>query len=310
MFRYLVLRCLYAVFLLFGVVTIVFFLSRLSGDPALLFLGPQAIPSEIAAYKASMGLDQPLPVQYGRFVGSVLHGDFGHSIRQGDPAFGLVLSKLPASLELVSVAALIALLIAVPAGTLSAVKRGTAIDTCASIVALFGHSFPPFWLGLMLILLLGTQLKLLPPSGFQGPQYLIMPGLTLGLGMAAILTRLLRSNLVDVLGQDYVRTSRAKGLKEQTVLLGHALKNALIPLVTVFGLQLVTTIAGASVVETVFSYPGMGRLALTAIDQRDYPVVEAFVFTIGVLQVAVSLVVDIMYTYLDPRVTLTQGVTR
>jgi peptide/nickel transport system permease protein len=294
----------YAVFVLFGVVTIVFFLSRLSGDPALLFLGPQATPADVAAYKASMGLDQSLPVQYAIFLAGAVRGDFGHSIRQGDPALLLVLSRLPASLALVGVSAAIGLCLAIPAGILAAVRRGTLVDLGASVVALFGQSFPQFWLGLMLVLLLGVQFKLLPPSGFAGPQYLLMPGLTLGVGMAAVLTRLLRSNLIDVLGQDYIRTSRAKGLREQAVLVRHAMKNALLPTVTIFGLQLVGLIGSAAIVETVFSYPGMGRLAVQAIGQRDYPIVQAFVFTVGVLQVAMTLVVDMVYMYLDPRVRL------
>jgi peptide/nickel transport system permease protein len=297
----------YAVFVLFGVITIVFFLSRLSGDPALLFLGPQATAADIAVYKASMGLDQPLPVQYAIFVAGAVRGDFGHSIRQGDPALLLVVSRLPASLALVAVSALIGLGLALPAGIVSALRRGTAVDLTASVVALFGQSFPQFWLGLMLVLLLGVQLKVLPPSGAGGPQYLVMPGLTLGLGMAAVLTRLLRSNLIDVLGQDYIRTGRAKGLREQAVLVRHALKNALLPSVTIFGLQLVGLIGSAAIVETVFSYPGMGRLALQAIGQRDYPIVQAFVFTVGVLQVTMTLVVDVVYTYLDPRVRLVEG---
>jgi peptide/nickel transport system permease protein len=302
--RYLLFRCLYAVAVLFGVVTIVFFLSRLSGDPAQLFLGPQATPEDVATFRASAGLDRPLPVQYGLFLAGAVHGDFGRSIRQGDPALQLVLQRLPASLALVGVATCIGLMLAVPAGILSAVHRGSAVDVSASVVALFGQSFPQFWLGLMLVLLLGVQLKLLPPSGFEGPQYLLMPGLTLGLGMAAVLARLLRSNLIDVLHQDYIRTGRAKGLREQRVLLRHALRNALLPTVTILGLQLVGLISGAAIVETVFGYPGMGRLALQAIGQRDYPIVQAFVFTIGVLQVLMTLMVDVLYTYLDPRVRL------
>jgi len=299
---YLAIRAAYAVLVVLGVTTIVFGVMRLSGDPALLFLPASATPQDIAVYKAARGLDQPLPVQYAVFVANAARGDFGVSLRYEEPALPLVLSRLPATLALGAVAALIALLVAVPVALVSALRKGTVLDTAAMMAALFGQSFPQFWLGLMLILVFAVQLKLFPPSGQGGLQHLVLPGLTLGLGMAAVLARLLRSNLIDVLNQDYIRTGRAKGLSEYAVVARHALKNAALPSVTMFGLQLAGLIGNAVIVEWVFGYPGVGRLALQAIGQRDFPIVQAFVFVVGVTYVLLNLVVDVLYTYLDPRI--------
>ncbi|HEX6512247.1 MAG TPA: ABC transporter permease [Chloroflexota bacterium] len=289
---------------LVGVLTIVFFLMRLTGDPALLFLPAQATPQDVAIYKAAHGLDRPLPVQYGYFLADAARGDFGRSLRFGEPALGLVLSRLPASLLLAGCAAVVGLALAAPLGIVAALRRGRAADSVAMLGALLGQSFPQFWLGLMLILLLAVRVRAFPPSGAGGIQFLVLPSLTLGLAMAALLARLLRANLIDVLGQDYIRTGRAKGLARSRVVARHALKNATLPSLTVFGLQLGLLISNAVVVEFVFGYPGMGRLALTAINQRDYPVVLAFIFVVGLVYAGLNLVVDVLYTWLDPRIRL------
>ena len=304
MFRYLALRCAYAAVVLLCVATIVFFLMRLKGDPALLFLPGSATPDDVAIYKAAHGLDKSLPVQYGFFLASMLHGDFGTSLRYGEPSLQLVFERLPYTLLLAAAAAIIGLILAVPLAIVAAVHKGSTADTLAMLVSLFGQSFPQFWLGLMLILLLAVRIKAFPPSGAGDIRNLVLPALTLGLGVAAIVARLLRANLIEVLSQDYVRTGRAKGLAEAPLLLRHALKNAALPSMTVFGLQLAALISNAIVVEFVFGWPGIGRLALTAIGQRDYPVVEAFVFVTGGVYVLLNLIVDLLYSWLDPRIRL------
>jgi peptide/nickel transport system permease protein len=276
----------------------------LTGDPALLFLPAQATPEDVAIYKHAHGFDRPLPVQYGYFLADAARGDFGRSLRFGEPALGLVLSRLPATLELAGCAAVVGLVFALPLGTIAALRRGSLADTLAMLGALFGQSFPQFWLGLMLILLLAVRFKLFPPSGSGGIQFLVLPSLTLGLALAALLARLLRANLIDVLGQDYIRTGRAKGLSAWAVLHRHAFKNAALPSLTVFGLQLGLLISNAVVVEFVFGYPGVGRLALTAINQRDYPVVLAFIFVVGLVYALLNLAVDLLYTWFDPRIRL------
>jgi peptide/nickel transport system permease protein len=290
---------------LVGVLTIVFFLMRLSGDPALLFLPAQATAQDVAVYKRVHGLDRSLPVQYGYFLADAAHGDFGRSLRFEEPALPLVLSRLPATLLLAGSSALVGLAIAIPLGIVAALRRGRAADTLAMVAALLGQSFPQFWLGLMLILLLAVRVKAFPPSGAGGLQHLVLPSLTLGLALAALLARLLRANLIEVLAQDYIRTGRAKGLSPRQVVRRHALKNAALPSLTVLGLQLGLLISNAVVVEFVFGYPGIGRLALTAINQRDYPVVLAFIFVVGLIYAVLNLVVDLLYTWLDPRVRLT-----
>jgi len=289
---------------LVGVLTIVFFLMRLSGDPALLFLPAQATADDVAIYKRAHGLDRPLPVQYAYFLSEAARGDFGRSLRFGEPALPLVLSRLPATLTLAACASVVGLALAVPLGIIAALRKGRLADTLAMLAALLGQSFPQFWLGLMLILLLAVRVKAFPPSGAGGIRFLVLPSLTLGLALAALLARLLRANLIDVLGQDYIRTGRAKGLALRQVIRRHAFKNAALPSLTVFGLQLGLLISNAVVVEFVFGYPGIGRLALTAINQRDYPIVLAFIFVVGLIYALLNLLVDLLYTWLDPRIRL------
>ena len=294
---------------LLGVLTIVFFLMRLSGDPALLFLPAQATPQDVAVYRHAHGLDRPLPVQYGWFLADAVRGDFGRSLRFEEPALPLVLSRLPATLLLAGCASLVGLALAVPLGTVAALRKGRLADSLAMLGALLGQSFPQFWLGLMLILLLAVRVRAFPPSGFGGVRFLVLPSLTLGLAVAALLARLLRANLIEALGQDYVRTGRAKGLALSQVVRRHAFKNAALPSLTVFGLQLGLLISNAVVVEFVFGYPGIGRLALAAINQRDYPVVLAFIFVVGLIYALLNLIVDLLYTWLDPRIRLTGALT-
>lgn len=288
---------------MWGVSIIAFALTHLSGDPAALLLPPSATLEDIAVFRHAQGLDRPLPVQYADFLGHAVRGDFGMSIRQGQPALGLVLGRLPATLELSAAALVLALVIAIPLGIGAAVRRGSAVDQGSLLLSLLGQSFPVFWLGIILIILFAEDLQWLPASGRGDLKHLILPAVTLSLYTIAIVTRLLRSSLIDVLSADFIRTARGKGLGERAILVGHALKNAALPVVTVVGLQAGTLLGGAVITEEVFAYPGMGRLALQAIANRDFPVVQAFVVVMAVLITAINLGVDLLYARLDPRVT-------
>ena len=288
---------------MWGVSVIAFALTHLSGDPAALLLPPSATLEDIAVFRHAQGLDRPLPIQYLDFLGHAVRGDFCASIRQGRPALELVLDRLPATLELSAAALVLALVIAVPLGIAAAVRRGSAIDQSSLLLSLLGQSFPVFWLGIILIILFAEDLNWLPASGRGDLKHLVLPAITLSLYTIAIVTRLLRSSLIDVLSGDFIRTARGKGLGERAVLVGHALKNAALPVVTVVGLQAGTLLGGAVVTEEVFAYPGMGRLALQAIANRDFPVVQAFVVVMAVLITAINLGVDLLYARLDPRVT-------
>jgi ABC-type dipeptide/oligopeptide/nickel transport system permease component len=304
MLSFIVRRLGQSVFVLLGVTVGAFLLVHLSGDPIKLMLPFDATPEQIAATRAYYGLDEPLPVQYGRFLAHAAQGDFGQSLRGNQPALGLVLERLPATALLAMTALGLALLVAFPVGILAALRPHTLQDQGAMLFALFGQSTPVFWLGIMLILLFSVQLRLLPTGGSGGPQYLVLPAITLGLYSAARTARLVRSGMLEVLAEDYVRTGRAKGLRPRSLLLGHALRNALIPVVTVVGLDLATLLGGAVITETIFGWPGVGRLAVQAIQQRDYPVVQAAVFVVASGYVVLNLAVDALYAYLDPRIRL------
>lgn len=306
--RYLIRRFLYAIVVLFGVTLLVFFTLRLTGDPVqLLMQAGNPSKEDIAALRRAMHLDQPLYLQYFSFVGHAVRGDFGQSLRYKTPAFGEVMSRMPATLELAVAGYLFALLIAVPTGILSAVHRGGFVDFLSRLASLIGVSFPGFWLGLMLILLFGVRLRWLPVSGRgeglgDNLKTLIMPAVTLGVGYAATLSRLLRSSMLDVLHADYIRTARAKGLRDGTVLVRHALRNALIPVVTLAGLQIGFLLGGAVIVEVVFSWPGVGQLTVDAINNRDYPIVQTAVTMLAIVLILANLLVDLLYTVLDPRI--------
>jgi peptide/nickel transport system permease protein len=301
---YLLRRLAQSVLVLLGVSFVVFFILYLTGDPALLLLPPDATAEDIRKFREDMGFNDPFIVQYGRFLGGALRGDFGQSVRHGEPAFPLVLERLPATFQLSGAALLVALLLAIPAGVVSAVRRNTAIDYIATVVALLGQSMPTFWLGIMLILIFSVQFNLLPSSGRGGLEHLVLPAVTLGLFTTARITRLTRSGMLEVLNQDYVRTARAKGVSGRPIVWKHAFKNAAIPIVTIVGIELGTLLGGSVITETIFAWPGVGRLSVQAIYNRDYPVVQAAVFLLASTFVLVNLVVDLLYTYLDPRIRL------
>jgi peptide/nickel transport system permease protein len=301
---YLFRRLLQSLLVLFGVSCVVFFILYLTGDPALVLLPPDASAEDVIRFREVMGFNDPFIVQYGRFLAGALRGNFGQSIRHGEPAFDLVIERMPATFELAGAGLLIALCLAIPAGIISAVRRNTLADYVATVVALLGQSMPTFWLGIMLILVFSVQFNLLPSSGRGGLQHLILPAVTLGLFTTARITRLTRSGMLEVLNQDYIRTARAKGVSNQPVVWKHALKNAAIPIVTIVGIELGTLLGGSVITETIFAWPGVGRLSVQAIYNRDYPVVQAAVFLLATTFVLVNLLVDVIYTYLDPRIRL------
>jgi ABC-type dipeptide/oligopeptide/nickel transport system permease component len=302
LFTFLGTRLLRALVALWLVSTIVFVVMRLSGDPVPLLLPPDAPRSEYARLARELGLDRPLPVQYAVFLGNVLRGDFGRSLHFREPAMRVVVGYLPATLELGLTAFTLAVVVAVPVGMLSAVKRNSLLDQAAMGVALVGQSAPTFFLGILFILLLSLQAGWLPTSGRGGWAHLVLPALTLGAFSMASIARLTRSSVLEVLRQDYVRTARAKGVSEWLVVAKHTFRNAAVPIVTITGLQFGTLLGGAVVTETVFAWPGIGRLAIQSIYNRDYPIVQAVVFLSAVLFILLNLLIDVVYGVLDPRI--------
>jgi len=301
---YVARRLAQSLIVLLGISIVVFVILHLTGDPTLLMLPPDASAEEVARFRRAMGFDDPLPLQYWRFLRGVLQGNFGNSLRHDEPALALVFERMPATLELTAVALGVALVLAIPAGIVSALSRNTALDYVSTVTALVGQAMPTFWLGIMLILVFSVGLQMLPSSGRGGLTHLILPALTLGLFTSARTMRLTRSALLEVLGQDYVRTARAKGVAERGVVWKHALRNAAIPVITIVGLELGTLLGGAVITETIFAWPGVGRLSVQAIYNRDYPLVQASVFVLASIFVLVNLAVDLVYTYLDPRIRL------
>jgi ABC-type dipeptide/oligopeptide/nickel transport system permease component len=299
---YLLRRGWQSILVLLGVSVVVFLILHLTGDPALLLLPPDASAEDVTKFRESMGFNDPVAVQYVRFLKGALRGNFGESLRHGEPAMALVLERLPATFELAGSGLVIALCLAIPAGIVSAVRRNTAVDYVSTVVALLGQAMPTFWLGIMLILIFSVRLNWLPSSGRGDLEHLILPAITLGLFTTARITRLTRSGMLEVLGQDYIRTARAKGVSESPVVWKHALKNASIPIVTIVGIELGTLLGGSVITETIFAWPGVGRLSVQAIFNRDYPVVQSAVFVLASTFVAVNFLVDIVYTYLDPRI--------
>lgn len=296
-------RLLQSIVVVWGVSVLVFFLLRLApGDPVTLLLVESASPEQIAAAKAKWGLDKPILVQYAVFLGRALQGDLGDSLFFQQPAIEVLMERMPATLQLSAAALLFSLGVAIPIGMLSALKRDSFWDYLGTGLAMIGQALPPYWLGIMLILLFSVSLGWFPTSGRGTLRHLVLPAITLGSVLMALITRLVRSGMLDVLNEDYVRTARAKGLRERAVIIRHALRNILIPLVTVIGLQLGALFGGAVITESIFAWPGVGRLALQSINARDYPMVQASVLVISVVYVFLNLAVDLFYVYLDPRI--------
>jgi len=302
---YIAGRLAAAVLVIVGVSVVSFALTFLTGDPAEIMLPPGATAAQIEKFRVEWGFADPLPVQYWRFLKRAVHGDFGVSLRHGQSSLPLIAARLPATLQLTVTAMLLAIVLAVPLGVLAATHRGGPVDLLAMGVALVGQSVPNFWLAIMMILLFAVSWGLLPTSGRGGVAHVVMPAAAIAINLMALLTRLVRSTMIEMLSEDYVRTARAKGLREVLVTSRHALPNALIPLVTVIGLQFGYILGGAVVIETIFTWPGVGLFTIQAILNRDYPVVQAAVFILATGVVLINLAVDLLYVWLDPRIRVT-----
>src|SRR4030095_11095818 len=302
MWRFLIGRVLQTALSMLVVISIVFVLTRLSGNPVHLLLDVNASDRDQQILMHHLGLDKPLPVQYAIYVTNVLRGDFGNSVLTRRPVTEHIWERLPATVELGFVAMFLSVLIGVPLGMYSAVRRGRPLDTAARIFAVLGQSMPAFWLGLMLILFFGVVLGVLPAGGRGAFHHLILPAFTLGYFTSAAILRLTRSAMLEVLGSDYIKFARLKGLHEQVVLWKHGLKNALLPVVTFAVMLFVQSLGGAVVTETVFAWPGLGRLILESIATRDYPIVQAGVLVLSGLYLTGNLLVDFLYGYLNPRI--------
>ncbi len=303
MFQYIVRRLLLVIPTVLTVVTLVFFLFRLvPGDTARLIAGEAATEQDLQQIRIQLGLDQPLPVQYVRYLGDLAHGDMGQSMLYHKPVLGEIALRLPATLALSAAAILLAVILGVSTGIISAVKRNTIWDYLAAGLAVGGVAFPNFWLALLLIIAFAVWLRWLPTAGFSGPASLILPAVALAVRLVAIISRLTRSSLLEVIHNDYVRTARAKGLREQRVLWIHAMRNALIPVLTIIGLQLGSLLGGAVVIETIFSWPGIGALMILALRNRDYTMVQGITIVFAILFLIINLITDVAYAWLDPRV--------
>lgn len=302
--RYLLERMLLLLPTLLGAVTLVFILIHVvPGDPVEAMLGETATSADKAALARDLGLDQPLVIQYVHFLAGLAHGDLGRSLYNEASVADLILRRFPATLELSLAAMTIALLISFPLGVLAAARRGCAADRAALLFSLLGIAMPNFWLGPLLMIAFSIDLGWLPVSGRGGISSLVLPALTLGMAMAAILTRMIRSGLIEAMREDYIRTARAKGVGETRIWLKHALRNSLISVITIAGLQFGSLLAGAIITESIFSWPGLGRLTLQAIQTRDYPLVQGCVLTIVISYLIVNLLTDIAYRVVDPRIS-------
>lgn len=298
---YLVHRLALSAIAMLGVITIVFILLHVSGDPASLLVTQDATLQDMERIRQAYGLDRPLSVQYARFIERVIRGDLGYSYRQGLPVTELIFDRIGATFRLALASLAVAIVLGVALGMAAAVRRGSGVDTAAMTVALLGTSMPSFWFGLLLIIVFGVKLGWLPVSGYGGLDHLVMPALVLGGFYAAQVGRLTRTSLLEVLAQDYIRTGQAKGLRPRTVLFRHALRNAALPVLTVLGLSFGQMLGGAIVVESIFAWPGMGRLAVQAVLGRDFPVVQGVTIVGAAVFLAVNLTVDLIYGWVDPR---------
>lgn len=311
MTAYIIRRLIHSIFIVWGVATLVFFgLRAIPGDPVVQFLGAEYTPEAAEALEHKLGLDQPVYVQYFKWMGSMLRGNLGDSIATGETVAQAIQTGFPKTISIAAVAFVLALAVAIPTGIISALKRNTWIDYVASVIAFVGVSMPSFWFGIILIIVFAVRLGWLPAVGYtpfsEDPwewfKHLLMPAVAVGLGFSAILMRFVRAGLLEVLSSDYIRTARSKGLAERNVIVRHALRNSLIPVVTIAGIQLALLLSGTVVIEIVFSIRGMGRILVGAILDKDYPIVQGVILLVSVIFVMANLIVDIIYTFLDPRI--------
>jgi peptide/nickel transport system permease protein len=300
--RYILRRLFQSVLALLAISMLIFCMSRMTGDPVMLMLPDDASAEDMAQLRHALGLDRPLPVQYWVFISKAVQGDFGRSIKGQMPVIDMLKERLPNSLKLGAVALGIAVLLAFPLGVVAAVKKGTALDTVANVVAVLGQSLPQFWVGIVLIQIFAVRLRWLPVAGVGSVWHYVLPAFTLGWFVVAGMMRLLRSSMLDILDSEFVKLARIKGVPEKGVIWKHALRNAMIPVLTFAAIYLAILVTGAILVETVFAWPGIGQLVYQGIVFRDFPVVQAVVLLTAGIVLAVNLLVDIMYAYLDPRI--------
>ncbi len=300
---FLLSRTLSMFTVLLGVITLIFFLIHLvPGDPVQAMLGETATPTDLEALRQALGLNEPLFTQWWLYMSNLFQGDLGNSLYSKEPIVDILIERFPATLELAGAGLLVAILLALPLGSIAALRKDTVYDNGAMVFSLLGVSIPNFWLGPMLILLFSLTLGWFPVSGREGGLSLVLPAITLGTALAAILGRMIRSTLLEVLNEDYIRTARAKGLRESAIVIHHALRNASLPTITILGLQLGTLLGGAVITEIIFAWPGIGQLTIESIQRRDYPLVQACILLISVSYVMVNTFTDILYGWLDPRV--------
>lgn len=302
MCRYLIKRLIQAVFVVLGISVMVFIIMHLNGDPTLLMLPPGTPEPEIEQWREKMGFNLPVYQQYLNFITGVLHGDFGESLKTGRPVLVMIMERFPATIELACSGILISIIIGIPLGILSAVKKDSYLDILARSLAVIGQAIPSFWLGLLLIVIFSITLHWLPTSGRGSLLQLIMPSITIGFFSMATVLRLTRSSLIEVLKADYIRTAKAKGLTHITIIFQHALRNSLLPLITAIGMEIGHLLGGSLLTETIFAWPGIGALAVEAIYTRDYPLVQAIVFITATVFVLINIGVDILYGIIDPRI--------
>ncbi len=301
--QYVAKRLMQALLVILAVTALAFVLLRAIGDPARLLMSPEGSMADLETIRRALGLDVPIWVQFGRFIGGLVRGDLGTSYTFGLPAFELVFQRIPYTAMLTAAALALGVPVGILLGVTAAINRGSALDTIATNLAVLGRAIPNFWLAIILILVLGVQLRWLPPSGSGSAAHIVMPALTLATGLAAIIARLTRSSMLEVLRADYVRTAYAKGQTPNKVNYRHAFRNALLPVVTIIGLQMGNLLGGAIITETIFAWPGIGRLLIQSINDYDYPVVQATVLVIAFSFVLLNLVVDLLYALVDPRVS-------
>lgn len=307
MAKYISKRLLQAIFVLLGVSLVAFIILHLSGDPLSLLISSGATPEQEAAIRTKMGLDDPLYIQYFRFLAQILHGDFGESLYYKQSTLSLIMNRLPATIQLTFAGILVATVIGIPLGIIAATKKGSVVDSVVRIIAICGQAIPSFWLGLMMILIFSVKLKWLPTSGRGTFDQMIMPAITVGLFSMASVCRLTRSTMIETLKTDYIRTAKAKGLHKARIIVIHALRNSLLPVVTTIGMEIGHLLGGTLLTETIFSWPGIGSLAVQAITNRDYPLVQTAVLITAFMFVIVNLIVDLLYVVIDPRIDVTNA---
>ena len=307
MAKYISKRLLQAIFVLLGVSLVAFIILHLSGDPLSLLISSGATPEQEAAIRTKMGPDDPLYIQYFRFLAQILHGDFGESLYYKQSTLSLIMNRLPATIQLTFAGILVATVIGIPLGIIAATKKGSVVDSVVRIIAICGQAIPSFWLGLMMILIFSVKLKWLPTSGRGTFAQMIMPAITVGLFSMASVCRLTRSTMIETLKTDYIRTAKAKGLHKARIIVVHALRNSLLPVVTTIGMEIGHLLGGTLLTETIFSWPGIGSLAVQAITNRDYPLVQTAVLITAFMFVIVNLIVDLLYAVIDPRIDVTNA---